>query len=119
MVIDCCVSETGSNPNVTLITLTGMDLRRRNVTANPVYVVSSAVTREFNGRRYTCEASNGETVQQITYTVTVIEPGRCFYVIKINFIVIMYTPGHLSSASTPKSTPTSTGSGAEALPTRT
>lgn len=69
--IDCSVS--GSNPStIVYVRISGTDLAETTLpNDNRVFNVSDSVTLDFNGRTYTCSASNGETMTQIEYTVYV------------------------------------------------
>ncbi len=73
--IDCTTGD--SNPAVLYVNISGTDLLKMLPEGNRLYMFEDPVTTEFNGRMYTCTASNGETMGTITYTVYVPEISTC------------------------------------------
>ena len=75
--IDCTTGD--SNPAVQYVNISGTDLPLTILSeGNRLYTVIDSVTIDFNGNKYTCTASNGETMDMtITYTVYVTEIPTC------------------------------------------
>ena len=76
LMIDCTTGD--SNPAVLYVNISGTDLPLRTLLeGNRLYNLTDSVTIDFNGRMYTCTASNGETMITIMYTVYVTEISTC------------------------------------------
>ena len=81
LMIDCRVSD--SNPDtIQYVNISGSELSTTTL-SDRLYTVIESVTAEYNGRNYTCTASNGETTSTLMYTVYVQEQSTCECMVEI------------------------------------